>query len=147
MEQIIKSYGFTEARNNLTAIIDAVQTNLPQLIKKRKRSEDDVLIIKSSLLRDALSIAGDRRLTMKVTREKDRSWTLILEPFSLAVNAASKEQAIDELVNDMRTYAEEYIEHRAIYLQSPNRKKHLPLVIQILLCSSDAELKELISIA
>ncbi len=147
MEHTIQSHKFTQARNKLTAIIDEVQRNYPQIIKKRKASEDDVFIIKSSLLRLALSMGVGRRFKATSEAEKDGSWTITLEPFGLAVNAATKETAVKDLLDDARIYAEEFLQHRSLYLQSKNRKEHLPFVIQILLCTTDEELKETLRLA
>ncbi len=145
MEQ--RAHRFTEARNNLTAIIDAVQRNKPQIIKKRKNSEDDVLIIKSSLLRTALSLSGRDRFKVRTAQEDDGSWTLTLEPFGQVVNAATKQKAIEQLMKDAREYANEFMENRSLYLRSVNRKNHFPFVLQVLLCSTDEELMETLRLA
>lgn len=145
MEQ--RAHRFTEARNNLTAIIDAVQRNNPQIIRKRKNSEDDVLIIKSSLLRTALSLSGSGMFKVRTEKEADGSWTIMLEPFGLVVNAATKQKAIDQLLHDVRVYADEFMENRSLYLRSANRKNHFLYVLQVLLCANDAELKETLQLA
>ena len=147
MKEAIKSHGFTEARKNLTALIDAAQSHQPQRIRKRKASEEDVLVMTSSLLRAAMSVAGERRFESAVLNEQNGSVTMTLEPFGLAVNARSKSEAVSQLMQDVRLYSDEYFARSSLYLQSPNRRSHLPLVLQVLLCSTDDELKELLGLA
>lgn len=141
------SHGFTEARNNLTAIVDAVQKNVPQIIRQRKKSEEDVLMIKTSIVREALSCAGKQRFISAAEREKDGSWTLTLEPFGLAVNGRTMGAAVTVLCRDVRFYAHEFVSQYPLYGKSPNRRKHLSHVLRVLLCTSDAELKILLRIA
>jgi hypothetical protein len=147
MKTIRDFLSFTEARNTLTAVMDAAQAYQPQRIRKRKASEDDVIVISAPLLLQALSAAGTTRFHISQHVEKDGSSTFTLAPFDLAVNAPTREQAIASLLNDVRFYAEEYMAHRSLYLRAPNRREHLPLVLLVILASDDGELKEMLGVA
>ncbi len=147
MNDVIESYGFTEARNNLTSLIDAAQSNRPQRIKRRKKSEDEVLVITETMLKSALSEAGRQRVSVALFEDDNNSWTATMEPFGLAGNAPSESEAVSQMLGDVRLYAEEYMKRISLYLQSPNRRRHFPLILQILLCATDDELKKLLRLA
>ena len=146
MKPSIQQHKFTEARNNFTAIIDLVQANRPQSIRKRKASEDDVFIIRNSLLKEIVFSKGRSKFRMHIEKEKDGSCTLFLDPFALAVNAKTKDLAAQEMIEDVNYYADDYMLNLDLYLKAVNRKDHLPLVIQVLLCT-DEELRSLLSLA
>lgn len=147
MKQNLSTYRFSDARNALTAVMDAAQAYHPQRIVKRKSSEDDVIVISATLLQAALGEMGKSKFRVMTTREDDGSWTVVLSPFDLAVNAPTKEEASRALLRDVRLYVEEYLGNAFLYLRSPNRRHHLPQVMQAYLASSDDELSKIIRVA
>jgi len=142
-----KQYGFTDARRKLTEVVDAAQRDVPPLIRRRKASEDDVIVISRRLLRSALGVGESARFKVNSLREKDGSTTLSMEPFGLAVNAPDKESAVTELTSDVQAYAEDFLANRELYLRSSNRAAHLPLVLEVLSCAGPAELCEALGLA
>ncbi len=140
---MLREFKFSDARKNLTAIIDQVQTNLPIVIKHRKASEKDALIIPKDMLEELISA----KFEPKQFKEKDGSITLALEYLGLAANAENKKKASEELVDDAVEYAKEYMDNRVLYYNSPNRKAHFPYILRILLCEDRKQVKELLGLA
>ena len=64
----------------------------------------------------------------------DEVITLALDQLEIYMNEDSVAKAILSLISDMKTYAEDYINRLALFLNSPNRAGHSPYVLRILLC-------------
>lgn len=139
---MLPEFKFSEARKNLTAIIDQVQTNQPIVIRRRKNSEKDALLIPTDMLNELISAEFKPMLF----KEDNGSITLAIEPLGLAVNAANKEKAVDTLVDEVIEYAGEYMDDRILYYHS-NRKAHLPYVLKVLLCDNKEQVKGLLGFA
>ncbi|GAX61247.1 hypothetical protein SCALIN_C20_0024 [Candidatus Scalindua japonica] len=58
----------------------------------------------------------------------------------------SPEEAINDMIEAIKDYAEEYMGDIELYSKSPNRAHHLPYIKAISLCKTDWELKMLIEI-
>jgi antitoxin YefM len=144
---MILEYGFSDARSQFTGVIDQVQDNLPLLIRRRKSSEDDTLLISASLFSKALKDIVKAGFRTDVILEADDSVTVTLAPFNFGANGATREEAVDQLIDDVILYSEEYLRNRGLYLMSSNRREHLPYIIQVLLCHDKEEIKELLKIA
>lgn len=56
------------------------------------------------------------------------------------------EEAIEDMIDAMKDYAEEYMKDYELYSKSPNRAHHLPYVKAIFTCKTDWELRMLIEI-
>lgn len=76
--------------------------------------------------------------------EPDGSVTLVLDPLDIAVNAETREAAIALAVSEAMEYAQEYLspENVTLYLRSPNRSRHLPIVVRIASCGSMSQVME-----
>jgi hypothetical protein len=81
--------------------------------------------------------------------EPDRTLTIMLEPLDIAVNAETREAALQEAANKAMDYAKEYLdqENVSINLRSPNRRAHLAAVLRIAICDSTAEVLEVLNLA
>jgi hypothetical protein len=143
----VSQYGFTDARRRLTELVDGAQSGRPQLIRRRKPSEDGVVLISRRLLRKALAARKGAALTVKKGRETDGSYTLTFPRFGMAVNSQDLKSAEIELLNDIKSYAEDYIENLELYGRSTNRADHLPAIVQIISCDGIGELRELVGLA
>jgi hypothetical protein len=114
---------------------------LPAVVKRHQTEE--VLLVRRDLQEDIL-----RAYTFKpeVLQEEDGSVTLALDEIELAVNAPTFEEAIQELVREMKVYAEDYKERIQLFLHAPNRRRHFPYVLRIWLCDSDEEIRSLLEV-
>jgi antitoxin YefM len=140
---MLQEIKFSDARKHLTSVIDNVQSNLPTIIKRRKSSEKDSLVISKEMVIELIP----NKFEIKKFIETDSSITLALENLGVAVNAPTEEEAINQMVNDVIEYAEDYLDNRIFYYNSPNRKTHFPLILNILLCDSKEQVRELLQFA
>lgn len=132
---------FSDARANLTGVIDSVQNLIPMVIKPRKSSETNTIMLSQVMLGILLN---NFKFDLDIIVEDDESFTLSLDTLELYVNAKTKESAMAELVEDVLGYAQRYIQNPAMYLNAPNRRGHLPYVLRVLLCDSPEQVAQLI---
>jgi len=62
----------------------------------------------------------------------------------LATAGDRKEEAVEDLVEAMEEYAQDYLERLDLFASSPNRGAHLPLILSIASCASKADIRELL---
>jgi hypothetical protein len=88
-------------------------------------------------------------VTPRFESEDDGSVTLVLEPLEIVCNGSTRADAIRDAISDAVEYASEYLapENVQLYLRSPNRCGHLPLVLRIGLCETDAEVRSVLNLA
>lgn len=134
---------FSHARQQLSEVYERVFVGLmPVLI--RRRGKQEVLVIRRDLLQDNLLAAYQFR--PEVMEEEDGSVTIALDELDWAVNAATREEAVAQLVSDVKDYAHRYMEQAQIFINAPNRREHLPWVMRILLCESDNAIQEVLGL-
>jgi len=147
---MIAEYSFSKARSGFTELIDRVQRLAPAVIKPRKKTEEPSIVLSRSFL---LELLREDRGTQKVKplfiEEPDKSVTLVLDELGIAVNAETRGAAIEAATKEAVEYAQEYLspENVALYVRSPNRGRHLPVVVRIALCNSMSEVMETLGLA
>ncbi|SHJ74012.1 Antitoxin of toxin-antitoxin, RelE / RelB, TA system [Desulfofundulus thermosubterraneus DSM 16057] len=133
---------FTAARKSLTEIFDNVWHRfLPALIKRRQAEE--VLLVRRDLQEDILRAY---RFKPEILPEEDGSVTLALDELGIAVNAATLEEAVEELVREIKIYAEDYMKRPELFLNAPNRKAHFPYILRVWLCKNEQDIKSLLEL-
>ena len=135
-------HSFTDARSHLTAVVDKVISNQPQIIRKRKQSEKNVMLIDTDTQKELLTSFS---FMLDEIPEEDGSITLALEVLNLYANGNTKEEATNDLLEQLQVYAEEYLAHINEYRYASNRKTHLPYVLRIALCENEQELRQLLN--
>ena len=63
----------------------------------------------------------------------------------MATSGETKEEAIDNLLEAMEEYAEDYLDRLDIFVKSPNRSSHLPYILLIASCASKEDILELLN--
>jgi len=147
---MLAEYSFSKARSSLTELVDRVQRLTLAVIRPRKKTEEPSVVLSRSLLLAILRDAqGEHEVKPAFVEEPDGSITLMLEPLDIAVNGESRDAAIAAAVQEAIEYAQEYLnpENVALYMHSPNRSHHLPIVIRIALCNSTSEIMETLGLA
>jgi PHD/YefM family antitoxin component YafN of YafNO toxin-antitoxin module len=137
--EMIEQKLFTEARKELSDVFDPVVIkHRPVVINRRK---DAVALIEREQLKELLS-----RYTAAAEElpEKDGSMTIAIDELDIAVNGLNKEAAVKDLIEELRTYATNYLERITLFLESPNRRSHYPFILRILLADNDDELMQLV---
>ncbi len=139
---MLSEINITDARKDLSSLYDNVFTFYKPSIIKRKKTEE-VLLLRADLQKMLLS---SFRLKPEILHEKDGSITLALDQLEIAVNNQTLDLAVNELVNDLKLYAEDYFNRSQLFLNSPNRKSHFPYLLRIMLCESDSEIKSILEL-
>jgi len=133
---------FTNARKTLTDIYDNVwHRYLPVIINRHQNEE--VLLLRRELQQEILKAYC---LKPEILLEENGSVTAALNEIDIAVNASNLGEAVDELVKEMKIYAQDYLDRFQLFLNAPNRKTHFPYIMRILLCDSDQEIKSLLEL-
>ena len=133
---------FTSARKFFTELFDSVwHRSLPAIIKRRQAEE--VLLLRRDIQQDILKVY---KFTPEVLPEEDGSVTLALNELVLVVNAPTLEEAVNEIVREIKIYAEDYHERLQLFLNAPNRKGHFPYLLRVWLCNDDLEIRSLLDI-
>ena len=143
-------YSFSKARSNLTELIDGVQRLSPAVIRPRKKTEEASVVLSRALLRMILRESEQEILVKpRFMTEPDHSVTIMVHPLDIAVNAETRDAAIEQAAGEAMEYAKEYLDQDniALYLRSPNRRSHLPMVIRIAMCDSAAEVAGVLNLA
>ena len=88
---------------------------------------------------------SEKRLTVIVARDEDQYCAYCPE-LDLVAEMATPEDAMNDMLEAMQDYADEYLNELTLYHQSPNRAHHLPYVRLIAECEDSWDLRMLIEI-
>jgi PHD/YefM family antitoxin component YafN of YafNO toxin-antitoxin module len=139
---MLSEFQFTEARNDFSNLYNEVYNALKPVIVRRKQKEQ-VLLMRIDLQKVLLE---EFKLKPKKLTENDGSITLALDEIELYVNADTTEKAVEELIQDIKNYAQDYIQRPQLFLNAPNRRSHFPYILRVLLCDNDDEIKSLLEV-
>lgn len=139
---MLSEINITDARKDLSSLYDSVFNFYKPSIIKRKQTEE-VLLLRADLQKMLLFSFS---LKPEVLHEDDGSITLALDQLELAVNNETLDLAVNELLNDLKLYAEDYFNRSQLFINSPNRKSHFPYLLRIMLCEDDSEIRSLLEL-
>lgn len=139
---MLAELNLTEARKGFSSLYDKVFNTFKPIIINRKKSER-VLVLRVDLQKMLLSHFS---LKPKVISEDNNSVTLSLDQLELYVNGNTLEEAIKILIEDLKFYAQDYIQRSQLFLHAPNRRSHFPYVLRVLLCDNDEEIRSLLEL-
>lgn len=88
----------------------------------------------------------DYKLNPEIIKEDDGSITLALDSLEMYANNLTLDLAASDLVEDLKLYAQDYMDRSQLFLQAPNRKSHFPYVLKVLLCDNDEEILALLGL-
>ena len=114
-------HSFTDARSHLTAVVDKVISNQPQIIRKRKQSEKNVMLIDTETQKELLT--GFSFMLGEIP-EEDGSITLALDVLNLYANGITKEEATNDLLEQLQVYAEEYSDVDLLVLTNKEKTRN-----------------------
>lgn len=132
----------TDARKDFSRVFNEVYNAFRPTLITRNKSEE-LLLMRRDLMKELLSCYS---LKPDVIKETDGSITLSLDALDIYVNDASLDSAREQLVEDLKFYAQDYLQRSQLFLHAPNRRGHFPYVLRILLCDTIEELKELLEV-
>lgn len=87
----------------------------------------------------------EKRLSILLAKEDDQFCAYCPE-LDLVTEMDNYEETIDDLVEAIKGYADEYMADYDLYSKSPNRAHHLPYIEAVKSCKTDWELRMLIEI-
>lgn len=139
---MLREIKFTNARKTFTDIYDSVwHRYLPVIINRHQNEE--VLLLRRELQQDILKAYS---LRPEILPEEDGSITVALNEVDIAVNGSTMDEAICELIRELKVYAQDYLDRLQLFLNAPNRKGHFSYVLRVLLCENDQEIKSLLEL-
>jgi len=134
---MLSEINLTEARKGFSSLYDQVFNTFKPTIINRK------LVLRVDLQKMLLSHFS---LKPEIITEDDNSVTLALDQLELYVNGNTLEKAIEILINDLKFYAQDYIQRSQLFLHAPNRRSHFPYILRVLLCNNDEEIRSLLEL-
>lgn len=132
----------SDARKTFSSLYDEVFNAFKPTIINRKKTEE-VLLLRLDMQKIILSHFS---LKPEIIVEDDGSTTLIIDKLEIYANANTQEEAINELIIDLKQYAEDYFQRSQLFFHSPNRRDHFPFVLRVMLCDNDNEIRELLEL-
>ena len=129
----------TDVRINFSKTLDNAVYSKPQFIR---RTHNHVIMLGSEMLAALLSEAN---IHLSFVKEEDGSIVVTCEEIEdLIASGDTKEEALNDFVNGLIEYAEEYYNEYELYSRAPNRKQHLPIVLRVLAADSAEDVKEML---
>lgn len=132
----------TDARKSFSTLYNEVFNTFKPTIIKRKKTEE-ILLLRVDLQKMLLSHFS---LKPEIITEDDNSITLTIDELEIYANADTLEKAIQEIIKDLKEYAQDYVQRSQLFLHSPNRRAHFPYVLRIMLCDNDEEIRDLLEL-
>jgi predicted RNase H-like HicB family nuclease len=120
-----------EGRARLKELLDAAARGIPAGLR---RDRAGFAIVDAARLRDLLATNSRRP---KVVAEAD-GWSVFIPDTPIAADGATLTEAIDEMVDALREYADDWVDHLST---APNHAENWWL-IQLVALSSDDELAD-----
>lgn len=122
---------YTEARKEFKEVLDDAESGRPVGIQRRERR---TALVDADGLRDAL--AHSRDLPQPVAVAEAGGWSVFLPGVPVAADGAGFDEAVEEFVQALREYAEDWAERLHVV---PNHARHWAL-IQFVAFSADDQL-------
>jgi predicted RNase H-like HicB family nuclease len=123
---------YSEGRAHFKELLDAAESGRPALVR---REGSPSAVVDAERLRTVLS--DSLAVHPSVVAEAGR-WSVFLPGVPVAADGASFDEALEEMVDALREYAEDWQDH---LLNAPNHKDNWALV-QLISLSADDQLKK-----
>jgi len=126
----------TEFRDQSRSVFTkAVQAHQPQVI--RRGAEDRGLLVG---LDEVWALVADRAFSPQVMRGES-GVSIWLPEFEVYGEGDTYAEAKTELLDEVRAYVVEYLQHADEYRRAPNRAGHLPHIVKALIAEARGELE------
>ncbi len=117
--------------------------------------DEELVVVKASVAEHVEMVILSRlqpsqamveRLTLELEYDPEtHQYVAACPELDLAAAGDREEEAIEDLVEAMEEYAQDYLERLDLFAGSPNRGAHLPLILSIASCASKADIQELLA--
>jgi len=128
----------TDVRKEWGGFIDSIIREKPRLIK---RSRDYIFTSSLDMLKEILAAYT---LTAELTAENDGTITGVLKEIDIVANGSNEEDVLNSLCADLTEYSEEFYNDFNYWFSAPNRKAHLPYVLNVLIQDDPEGVKDII---
>ena len=128
----------TEVRKDWGGFIDSLVREKPKFIK---RSRDFVFASSLDMMTEMLKAYT---FSANVFKEEDNSITMSLNEIDIVANGENFDKALNILTDDLIEYANDYYKDFDYWFSAPNRKVHLPYVINVLVKDDKERVKSII---
>lgn len=126
---LVKELGFEQGQE--IAIVKAI-------------AAEHVEMILLSKFQSSQSVA--KKLTLELEYDSEtHQYVAACPELDLAVAGDREEDAVEDLVEAIKEYAQDYLERLDLFAGSPNRGTHLPLILLIASCVSNADIRRLLA--
>lgn len=129
----------TSARQHWSEFIDGVVRDGKPAVVKRNR--DFMATVSLDVMKQILQTYS---LTLEHEMQEDGTVAGSLAEVDLVNEAQSVEELKEVMAGDLVTYAQEYMDNFSMYFHAPNRRAHLPYVLNVLLQADQSGVMELI---
>ncbi|HLS10239.1 hypothetical protein [Lentibacillus sp.] len=137
---MLKEYRFSAARQSFTTLFDDVQNFIPSLIKARKQSETDGVILNRLLLAEALK---PYTFDIDIRLEDDGTYWSWIKPLNDYAMGDTKEDCKRSTAEAAQDFAEDFLNEPYMF-QAKNTRTLVPYVLRILLCDSLEDVERLL---
>lgn len=130
----------TDVRKEFSHFIDSVVHDKPQVVK---RNRDMFWAISQEVATDLFAAYT---FSLEFEQEDDGTFVGSLIPMQDIIGfGATYDDMIDDLAKQLVEYAKDYYDNFARYYHAPNRKAHLPFILNILTQENIDKVKGLIN--
>lgn len=118
----------TDVRANFGGFIDTIVREKPQAVK---RNRDVIMAVSRQQMKELLSIY---ELTFEYEQDEDGRYAGSIEQIEdIVADGATLEELRNELARHLVEYAKDYEDNYLQFYNTPNRHKHAPYVLRVLL--------------
>ncbi|MBI5187579.1 MAG: hypothetical protein HZA07_00680 [Nitrospirae bacterium] len=104
-------------------------------------------MIEIEYLKEPKIMISEKRLTILLARdEAEDKYCALCPELDMVTEMDTADEALEDMVDAIKEYAEEYMAELELYSKSPNRAHHLPYIKEIASCKTDWELWTLLEI-
>lgn len=138
---MVKKVGIAEARNKISEILGEVYFKR-QVVEVLKKGKPVAILQDIDTYRHLIS-----NFKMHCTVKPDNGqYMAYCAELDIVTALDTKEEAIEDLIDAVKDYAQRYMQEFDLYANSPNRAHHLPYVLAILFCETDEEIKKILGL-
>ena len=137
---MLKEYRFSAARKNFTSVFDDVQNSIPSLIKARKQTEGDGVILSRLLLTEVLE---QYEFDIDIRLEDDGYYWSWIKPFNDHAMGKTKKECKRATAIVAQGFAEDLIDEPFMF-QAKSTRTLIPYVLRISLCDNIEDIEQLL---
>jgi antitoxin YefM len=126
---VIQGVGFTEAKSGLSGLMtEVVHRHRPELIERHGGKEAAVLMSRE----DLVALLSDYRFRPRVALGGGEA-SAVLEDLGIVAAGADFEEAMENLVRELRDYAHDFLVERPSFYRQTSRVRHEPWLLRFAL--------------